>query len=595
MSLSVYFENTYEDDLTSAAYLYDRPVRLITARTLEDIMPALKQIDQAVLNGQHVAGWISYEAGLALEQRLAVRLSDENSVPYIHMGVFNERQKHSSREADALWQANNLTNRYTIGDLRLNIDQDEYDDALDKIKQYLIAGDIYQVNYTLKAKFNFQGNLRDFYARLRQSQPAGYSAWISTDEWDVLSLSPELFLEKSGRFLKTKPMKGTHIRGLNNDQDQQFSDHLRGDVKNQAENLMIVDLLRNDLSRIAKKKSVKVLSLYDIEYYRTVLQMTSSIQAKLPKKIQPSEMIKGMFPCGSVTGAPKIRAMEIIDDLEKENRGVYCGSIGYFSPDGGACLNVAIRTMTIDKNGHGEMGIGSGIVADSISKDEYQECLLKAEFLTHDFQPFDLIETFKWDPEEGYAFRDEHLGRLKSSAEYFGFQFEEETLNRVLDEHIADVAETSPLRVRLLLSKRGEVSLTSMKLIDTKSDQIVVLASEKVNSSDRSLYHKTTNRQFYDDKLHQYKAANNCFDVIFLNEREELTEGSYTNLFIEKDGQLYTPQLSCGVLPGIYRQHLLDNGKAQEKILSRDDLLKADKIFLANSVRGLVEVRLSSP
>jgi len=470
--------------------------------------------------------------------------------PLLKMGVFKGREIISSEGANQHWRAYDTPNSYKLGDIRLNQSFEHYKKSFSAIQDYLKAGDIYQVNYTMKAQFDFSGSTKALYAALRNAQQVEYGAFIESDDLTILSLSPELFIRKAGESLTAKPMKGTGERGRFKSEDDAFKDALYNSEKDRAENLMIVDLLRNDLSKKASKGSVSVSQLFEVEKYKTLFTMTSTIEAQIDPSHSPLDVMTSIFPCGSITGAPKIRAQEIIDELEDHQRGIYTGAIGYFTPQGDMCFSVPIRTMTIYKVGKGELGLGGAIVADSNAEDEYNECLLKASFVTNDHPCFDLIESFKYSLAAGYPFLEKHLERLGRSAKYYLFNINIDDVRAELLEH-----------------------------------------AELLNCNENEF---TTERKFYQSELAKYRKLTNCFDVIFLNEKKEVTEGSFTNIFIKKDGLYYTPPIECGLLPGIYRDYLLDdeNFKTIEKKLMVSDLKSADEVYLCNSVRGLQRVNI---
>ena len=361
---------------------------------------------------------------------------------------------------------------------------------------------------------------------------------------------------------------------------------------------MIVDLLRNDLSKRAAKGSVKVSNLYEVEKYRTFFTMTTTIEAKLGGGCSAVDIMTSIFPCGSVTGAPKIRAQEIINEIEQEQRGVYTGAIGYFTPDGDMCFNVPIRTIMINNDGKGELGIGGAIVADSVATSEYDECLLKAKFLTQDYPRFDLIETMGYSLKEGIKFKDDHLDRLEKSAMYFSFTYDRNYIDLLLERHVEYIKSNDfeNFKIRVLLSKRGDISITSdaTPLIDNDELPVVVLSKNNIDSQDAMYFHKTSLRDFFVSEYNKYHSETGCLDVLFVNEKGELTEGSFTNLIIEKDGIYYTPPIACGLLPGIFRQQFLKDKtmKTQEKILRPEELFTADQVYLCNSVRGLIPVQI---
>jgi para-aminobenzoate synthetase/4-amino-4-deoxychorismate lyase len=352
---------------------------------------------------------------------------------------------------------------------------------------------------------------------------------------------------------------------------------------------MIVDLIRNDLGRIARIGSVKVDGLFEVETYETVHQMISTVSARLLPDIGADAVIRRLFPCGSITGAPKIRAMEIIRELEAGPRDVYTGAIGWFAPDGDLCLNVAIRTLKIDQGGHGEMGIGSGLVYDSDEAAEYEECLLKARFLTVPHRPFELIETMLWQREAGWTLMERHLERLHRSAAYFGFPCDPETVRAQLEAASLGFAGAC-CRVRLLLDREGAIRIaaTAIPVPSTAGLMRYAISDRATDSRDPFLFHKTTRRELYDGELERLSRETGCDEVLFLNERGELTEGSRTNLFLERGGRLLTPPLSSGLLDGTLRRELLATGRAQEAVLTLEDLARAEHVFLGNSVRGLL-------
>lgn len=594
-TLSLFLENNRTSSGRDAAFVYDNPIRIISVTEPDDLKNGIALIKRALDDGYHVAGWISYEAGLCLEDKLRPLAPENPEVPLIHMGIYETRKILDARSVDQYWQGYKDSSAYELSNLHLSQDRESYERSFKRIQDYLKAGDIYQVNYTQKAFFDFKGSTRALYAALRGAQAVEYAAYIESDVLTVLSLSPELFIKKDDQKLTAKPMKGTCRRGRTSAEDQIFADTLYNSDKERAENLMIVDLLRNDLSKLAERGSVSVKRLYEVEKYRTLFTMTSTIEAEVSKEKSAVDVMTSIFPCGSVTGAPKIRAQEIIHELEGVERGIYTGAIGYFTPDGDMCFSVPIRTATIDQLGRGELGIGGAIVADSQASSEYAECLLKAEFLTKEYPAFDLIESLLWTADGGFRSLDRHLERLEKSAEYFSFVFDPIAAQSMLEQHVKYISDKM-CKVRLLLSKRGTISITSEKIEQSGDDteKVVVISNVTTNSSDPIYFHKTTFRDLYTDEFKKYKAERECFEVLFTNERGELTEGSFTNILIEKDGVYYTPPTECGLLRGIYRQKLLEGDAltVKEKVIYPNDLKDADQLYLCNSVRGLVPVHL---
>ncbi len=597
-TFSVFLENNRNPYAREAAYIYQDPVKIINVTEPDKIDLGLEQIEQAMAEDHHVAGWISYEAGLCFEEKLKPLLPTDLSVPLIYMGVFEKRKVLDSRDAEHHWHNEAEKLGYALSNLKLSQSREKYRKAFDKIQGYLSAGDIYQVNYTQKATFDFEGSSTALYAALRNAQAVEFAAFIESDDLNVLSLSPELFVRKEGDVLTARPMKGTGRRGRFEEEDKLCSSELYQSEKDRAENLMIVDLLRNDLSKLAQRGTVEVLKLYEVEKYRTLFTMTSTVRARADEGLAPTKLVRSIFPCGSVTGAPKIRAQQIISELEEGQRGIYTGAIGYFAPSGDMCLSVPIRTLTIDSDGKGELGIGGGIVADSKAEKEYDECLLKAEFLTKSYPRFDLIESLGWSKVGGFDRLDGHLDRLESSAAYFSFKYDRDDIRGQLKEHASHLLyeDHERVKVRLLLSKTGAVSISSEVLPNVDPDVLpkIAVSSKAIDSSDPMYFHKTTRRDLYETELHKYRQEHGCIDVIFTNERGEVTEGSYTNIFIQKDGLYFTPKRTCGLLAGIYREYMLRDSEVstQEVVLSIRDLQEADHIFLCNSVRGLFEVEL---
>ena len=394
--------------------------------------------------------------------------------------------------------------------------------------------------------------------------------------------------------MQVKPMKGTIERGRFLKEDIENADVLHNCPKNRSENIMIVDLLRNDLGRISKAGTVKTKKFFEVEKYESLFQMTSTAEGKIRPGVSLYELFKSVFPSGSVTGAPKIRTMQIIDEIEKNPRRIYTGGIGFITPENSCVFNVAIRTLLLNKSaGTGEMGIGSGIVYDSEAKKEYEECLLKAKFLTEPQINFKLIETMLWDPGKGYVLMKLHMQRLLESAEYFNYRYNQESTIKKLNNisKVFDVKQK--YRVRLLLNRNGNVE-TSYSILDTKNTpKIITISSKSTESSEKWLYHKTTNRGLYDNEYNRYRKLG-FFDVIFKNEKGQITEGAVSNIFIKKNDIYYTPPIKCGVLNGVYRRYLLQENKIKikEEIIYPEDLLKADSVLMTNAVRGIVKVCL---
>lgn len=616
----VFLDTSRPDSANTRSLLFLHPVKRLQFFHGEDENRFLKEVEQLQRQGFYISGWFSYEFGYLLEPTLKRRLTrkDDEKVLLADLGVFSSCHTfdHETGEHDfPLEGCAEEFPRYRVDNLRASLTEEEYIGALHKILAYIEAGDTYQVNYTLKLFFDFDGSPERFYCDLRRNQSVGYGSCMRWHDRRIMSFSPELFFWKKGGEVRVRPMKGTLKRGKTLAEDAENRKFLTSDVKNQSENVMIVDLLRNDLGHLMHYLpggDVRVDSLFDVETYETLLQMTSTITASSKRSaldgLPLRSFLQAIFPCGSVTGAPKIRTMEIIDELEKERRGVYTGAIGCFFPDGEAVFNVPIRTVVLDGN-RGEMGIGSGIVHDSDPQQEWQECLLKGRFLTAPQQEFELLETMLWHPERGLWLVEEHLDRLEASAEYFFFQFDRNTIQTAL-ERLAGLKEDSPSKIRLLLHKDGTFHLEQAPCSAPERWELpekpeppadflpqVALSRNTIDSDLRWFYHKTTNRQFYNE---EYAAASKAglMDMLFQNERGEITEGCISNIVIYKDGRYLTPPVGDGLLPGVMRQHLLrssgNTGTLLERSLYVRDLESAEAIFLCNSVRGVVRVTLKS-
>ncbi|MFL9952293.1 aminodeoxychorismate synthase component I [Paraburkholderia nemoris] len=497
--------------------------------------------------------------------------------------------------------------------VRASVDPTQFNEAIDAIHAALRAGDSYQVNYTYRLGFDVFGSPTALYRRLRVRQPVPYGALIALpgDEW-VLSCSPELFIEKGGALLRARPMKGTAPRSDDPDADRGAADFLANDPKNRAENVMIVDLLRNDLSRVAQTGSVSVPALFSVEPYASVWQMTSTVHATLRAGTSFAEIMRALFPCGSITGAPKHRTMQLIEELESTPRGLYTGAIGWLDATtsenacGDFCLSVAIRTLTltpIARSGElqGKMGVGAGIVLDSVAADEYAECQLKASFLTGAEPGFELFETMYATREEGVRHLSRHLARLSASATTLGFKLDDENEIRAqIAEKCAALPTQTPHRMRLALSKNGVAQITAAVLTPLADSTVGVLLGSDHNfpatdANDPLLRHKTTRRAEYDRGWREAEAKG-AFDTLFFNERGELTEGGRSNVFVKLAGRWWTPPLESGVLPGIMRGVLLEDPglRAVERVLTRVDVQNAEALLVCNALRGAVKARVLS-
>ena len=596
---AVLLETSRFDRDNSHSYLFLDPVETIVAEALDEVPAMFERIELVLAAGMHVAGYVGYECGehFALGGETRVPLQVAGSLPLAWFGVyrrpvvFDHAAGAFMRESPAAVVAEQAPVKALSDDqsLRLDISEADYIRSIERIKRYIEAGDTYQVNFTDAVTVRLPHSTAATFAALASSQPVSYSALLHVGERQILSHSPELFfrVERGGRIV-TRPMKGTMPRGLDTDGDVAQAARLAADEKNRAEHIMIVDLLRNDLGRICRMGSVKVEELFSVERYRTLLQMTSTISGEMRAGLSWYEVFRALFPSGSITGAPKIRTMQIIRELECGPRGVYTGAIGYIAPTGEAAFNVAIRTLVVE-DGVARMGVGGGIVADSVPEAEYRECQLKASFLTSPHAVFSLIETML--AENGtITLLLLHLDRLAASAAYFDFAFERSAIEAQIEEFVSRLSRKARFRVRMLLGDSGELTFSHAALTEEAATIAVRLAEPRVSSGDVFIHHKTTRRELYDRELSL--ARTEGFDeVIFLNERGELTEGAISSLFVRKGGRLFTPPLACGVLPGVLRRHVLaTDSTAEERVLLPGDLETADAVFLGNSVRGLRQV-----
>ena len=617
---SVLLQTSRVDEENERSYLFLQP-RKILGFTHSLLGPdsllaehsLFAQVEQALAEGAWVAGFLSYECGRLLQ---GMKIADQDGVvpPLAWLGVyppplvFNHRTGAFDGETtmDTASVLARFARDFELRNLNFSISMADYGEKVAAIHAYIRSGDTYQVNLTSRFQFDFAGSAVDLFSSLTQSQPVSYSAFLHTKNWDILSLSPELFFRRDGNQMLTRPMKGTAPRGADRAEDEALAEWLRNNAKNRSENLMIVDLLRNDLGRVCEYGSVQVDRLFSVEKYQTLLQMTSEISGRLGLGVRYFDIFQSLFPCGSITGAPKLRTMEIIRELEPGPRGVYTGAIGFFSPNSEAVFSVPIRTLVL-QNGRGTMGVGSGIVIDSQPEDEYRECLLKSRFLTEHvapdhsgdcspdyFQnyfndPFELLESILWH--DGYCRLSMHLERMELSAGYFDFNFDRSAIMAALEDAARQFAQINRIKVRMTIDRSGKIEITHSSAAENRPGN-VVLSPIRTLSGDRFLRHKTTRRRLYDQQ-YQWARTQGFVEVLFLNERQEVTEGAISNIFIEKEGRWLTPPITSGALPGVYRRHLLETKTgAEERVLYLRDLLSADAVHLCNSVRGLTEIKV---
>ena len=561
------------------ARLYRDPLRVVVAHDVAEVTAALSEIKGC---GLHAAGFLSYEAGFALEPKLGP--STKATVPLLWFGLFESYEEIRPEDVQALLP--NTAGGWT-GSPTPRLFRAAYDVEFCRVKDWISAGDIYQANLAIRADVATTGHPLALYAGLRTRAGAGHGGIVWTGEDWLLSLSPELFFALQEGKITTRPMKGTVARVPDPVADTANAVALVADPKQRAENLMIVDLLRNDLSRVAVPGSVEVPTLFAVESYPTVHTMTSTVTAQLREGLGAIDIIEAIFPCGSITGAPKIRAMEVISAVETEPRGAYTGSIGRIDTNGDAAFNVAIRTLHLHVGeSRATLGLGGGIVADSEAGSEWRECLAKGAFVASR-ERFDLIETMRFDPEGGIHLLERHVARIGDSARTFGFPFDRHAARNELQA--ATFRVDSPRRVRLMLSPTGQIAIEIGALPPVPDGPVLVaLAPLPVAADDYRLAHKTSNRDFYNTA----RASAGTFEVALVDAGGFITEGSFTNIFVKGEGALLTPPLTRGLLPGVLRAELIANGSAVEADLKREDL--SGGFFIGNASRGLLAAVLTS-
>ncbi|HYH85791.1 MAG TPA: aminodeoxychorismate synthase component I [Pyrinomonadaceae bacterium] len=557
---------------------FARPVEIIEARSIEEVGPALRAVQKAVDSGFYAAGFVGYEAAPAFDRALVVR--EGSKAPLLWFGIFRETSPPDESEPKG---------EYAVTDWTPTVERSAYERNVAAARESIARGDTYQINYTFKLRARFGGDAYAFYRRLAERQGAAFCAYVDTGRFKILSASPELFFRTRGREIITRPMKGTIRRGLWLEEDETLAAWLAASEKNRAENIMITDLLRNDLGRIAETGSVSVTQLCHVERYPTVFQMTSTVEARMREGVSLEDVFAALFPCGSVTGAPKISTTRIIAALEDSPRNVYCGSVGFITPRGEAVFNVAIRTVMIDdETGEAEYGVGGGITWDSTAADEFEEALTKAMLLKAEPPEFELLETLRLE-RGAYSLLERHIGRLRDSARRLDFKVSEDDVRRSLQSHAGEYPNEAR-RVRLLVSRDGGARVESAPLDELPTGALpVALAAEPVSRSDLFLYHKTTRRGVYERRRADDAAA---FDVLLWNEDGEVTEFTTGNVVAELDGELLTPPRECGLLAGTLRAELLESGAIKERVITRSQLSQCSRLWLINGVRGWAPVFL---
>jgi para-aminobenzoate synthetase/4-amino-4-deoxychorismate lyase len=593
---------------TPRSRLYTGYIGSLSCRDASGLAGLLKEMQQALRQGQYAVGLFPYELG---EQLHGIAARDGGQA-LTQVLLFERCDKLSAAQVEE-WldrrdcEAGNdgaAADRQHAGIVQVRASEDEAEigAAIGRIHAYIEAGDTYQTNYTYRLKFNAYGSPRALYRRLRARQPVPYGALLALpDGRAVLSLSPELFVEHADGKLTARPMKGTAAAGDNARQDAMQAAALANDPKNRAENLMIVDLLRNDLGRVAALGSVHVPQLFEVNRYSSVLQMTSTVEARLRDDANMTDLFTAIYPCGSVTGAPKRRTMQIIRELETTPRGYYTGAIGWFDAPtankrvGDFCLAVPIRTLVLQTPGPdglrtGEMGVGAGIVHDSVARDEIAECRLKARFLTGLPNDFELFETMHATHAAGCRHLERHLQRLFSSAAYFSFVCDEDAIRAAVANACAALSPGRAYRMRLTLRHDGTCTVQTAPLDALAEPVRLLLATQPTVADDLFLRHKTSVRNRY-DMAWRAAEAQGAFDTLFCNTRGELTEGARSNVFVKLDGRWSTPPLTAGLLPGVMRAVLLNDPAwgARERTLTLDDLQAADEIVVCNALRGALQ------
>ena len=575
-----------EDRLTAGAggRLYTEPQAVIRCDDVDGVEAAFHQVDQGLADGLHAAGLLSYELGYALEPKLARLMPRRREAPLLWLGLFKPPQTIGAEALDATFAS--LGPPPPIENLWSGHDRARHVDKVEQILRLIEAGDVYQVNLTFPLHFHYAGDPLSLYAALRSRQPVGHGGVAALNDMTVLSVSPELWVRVADGRATTRPMKGTSARGGDPAADLIVRDALAADPKQRAENLMIVDLLRNDLARISTPGTVRAPDLFTVETYPSFHALTSTITSRLDAGKTLRERIAALFPCGSIVGAPKIRASEIIRSLEPTPRGFYTGGLGAISPNGDMAFNVAIRTAVLRPDGTGRYDVGGGIVADSDPDAEYEEARLKARVLAELAEDYALIETFRWSRTAGFVRLGLHLDRMAASARQLGFAFDQMEAERALNQvAMAWAREADDRRVRLQLARGGALEITHGPLAASKDVLRIGLASARLDPGDPFLRHKTTRRGLY-ERAFEEAIARDLDEVLFLNRRGEVAEASRNSVFVEVDGGLITPPLSSGILPGVLRRHLIDSGQAIERCVSIGHLTSR-RLMLGNSLHGL--------
>ncbi|HEY4133446.1 MAG TPA: aminodeoxychorismate synthase component I [Gemmatimonadaceae bacterium] len=560
---------------------FTRPSEVIVVERLEDVRDALARVEACARDGYYAVGFISYDSAPAFDS--ALRVPGRAATPLLWFGIFEA----PTRADTAAAPGTDIESRLKGAEWTPHVAHEQYDDAINAIRRGIVAGDFYQVNHTVRLLAPLSDSSRAMYESLRAAQPDSYSMFVDVGRFAIMSVSPELFFARQGREITTRPMKGTIARGRSVVEDRAAASTLAASEKDRAENVMIVDLVRNDLGRIAQVGSVRVSQLFEVERHPTVWQMTSTVTATLRDDATLPNIFGTLFPSGSIVGAPKIAAAEFIAEYERAPRGVYCGAMGIVKPGGDCVFNVAIRTLIVDREtGVAEYGVGGGITIDSTTTGEYDELLAKAVVLRGADAPFELFETMRLS-NGVFDRRERHVRRICSSADYFDFAAVERSANDALD-HLAAQRSDGDHRVRLIAMSNGSARCDATPIASRSAASQTMryaIATSPVSSRDRFLFHKTTRRDVYESRRREHPHAD---EIILINERGELTECSIGNLVIELDGVKCTPPVDCGLLPGIFREQLIEHDVIVERVLYPVDLARASHVWLINSLREWV-------
>lgn len=556
--------------------VFSNPTKVIIARTIDEVTGSMRIVEEAVSNGFYAAGYMAYEAAPAFNPHFKVQ--QKNKMPLLWFGIFAKPTMKSIETTKFKEQdINRWKNLMSL---------QEYNEKVNEILKHIRQGKTEQVNFTTKMQTEFAGDSFLFFKQLSKAQNANYTAYLNLGNHTILSASPELFFQIENNKLMMKPMKGTVGRGFTYAEDLAKANWLSNSKKNKNENEIIVNLLLEDMKQIAIKNSIQTEKLYEIEKYPTLYQMTSTITADVSPGTTFTDIFTALFPCGSITGAPKKNAMDIIKQLEITPREVYCGTIGYITPNKKAIFNVPIRTVTINNlNKVAQYGVGGAITEDSTKEEEYNEILIKSKLLLEIQKEFELLETIGLFEGE-YFLLDDHLQRLKQSAEYFDFYIDMEKVKNKLLE-VAKQNNKNEWRVRLLVNKNGRCTIQQRKVTSIKNKQLVTLAKQPIQKKNPFFYHKTTNREIYD--VHDKESM---YDVLLWNEYKEVTEFTTGNIVVRLNGELYTPPINVGLLGGTFRSYLLRSNKIKERVIKVDDLIKCEEIWFINSVRKWVQVEI---